>query len=219
MAGVVVAHQVTQARASEQAVDQILLEQELEVVADALLNSLSFTTDARDLEAMLDKAVTDFQFDRLIGSLVQDAGRAAESVAVTARPNIWHIRYVNPPCCARCAVLAGRVYRWSEGFKRHPGCDCSMIPTTVAAPFAQSAETLFENGQIRGLSKADAKAVNDGVSLSEVVNIRRSEAGLIQSGRAIRRAGRLTPEGIYQRANGDRGEAVRLLTAFGYLRP
>lgn len=214
----VATHQAAAAQVSERAVAQMLLEQEIDARADAMLNALAFTTDAPTLTAMIDSTTVQAQFDRLVESLVQDAGRAAESVATTVRPNVWHIRYVTPPCCGRCAVLAGRVYRWSEGFLRHPNCDCVMVPTTVAAPFAQSPDTLFENGQIQGLSKADAQAVRDGASLTEVVNVRRKEAGLMQSGRVLRRGSRPTPEAIYRLADGDREKAVRFLTQAGYVR-
>ena len=60
---------------------------------------------------MVEQAETDFDFDRLVESIVTDAARAAESVSMTAYPDIYHVRYVNPPCCSRCAILAGRVYR------------------------------------------------------------------------------------------------------------
>src|SRR5690348_18342012 len=35
---------------------------------------------------------------------------------------------LNPPSCQRCAILAGRWYRWSQGFLRHPRCDCVNLP-------------------------------------------------------------------------------------------
>jgi hypothetical protein len=148
---------------------------------------------------------------------VQDAGRAAESVATAARPDTGHVRYLSPPSCGRCAVLAGRVYRYSEGFKRHTNCDCTMIPTTVANPqFVQDPVDLMERGQIRGLSKADMQAVADGADLGKVVNVRKRAAGLRESGRVLARAGKPTPEGIYRLAS-DQTAAVAMLRRFGYL--
>lgn len=209
-------HQVAAAQLAERAVAQMLIEQEIEAAADALLNSVAFTTEARSFEAMATSA-GDAGFDRLVESLVQDATRAAESVATAVRPDIYHVRYVTPPCCGRCAVLAGRVYRYSDGFLRHPNCDCVMVPTTVAAPFAQSPDRLFEQGQITDLSKADAKAIRDGADVGQVVNVRRKAAGLSESGRVLARAGRPTPEGIY-RITSTRTEAVDLLRRYGYVR-
>lgn len=209
-------HQVTQARFSENAVGEMLAEQDIEAEADALLNSTAFTTDAQAFERMLD-ATAEADFDRLVESLVQDAGRAAESVATAVRPDIYHVRYLSPPSCGRCAVLAGRVYRYSEGFKRHPNCDCVMIPTTVAAPYTQDPTEMVKQGQVTGLSKADLRAINDGADLNRVVNVRLKKAGLQEAGRVLSRAGRPTPEGIYRMAS-TRSEAVGLLARFGYVR-
>lgn len=55
-------------------------------------------------------------------SLVQDAGRQADSVAIFARPRVGWVRMVNPPCCSRCAILAGRWFKGNAGFQRHPRC-------------------------------------------------------------------------------------------------
>lgn len=217
VARVVKTHQMTQAVLSERAVAEMLLEQEIDAQAEATLNSLAFTTDMQTLEAMVN-ATADAEFERLMESITQDAGRSAESVAIALMPDIYHVRYVTPPCCGRCAVLAGRVYRWSEGFKRHPNCSCVMAPTTVAAPFAQSPDQLFDAGQIRGLSKADAKAIRHGADVGQVVNVRKRAAGLNESGRALARAGRPTPEGIYRLAGTDRNKAVELLGQYGYVR-
>lgn len=62
----------------------------------------------------------------LAGTQVQDAGRAATAVAMTADRNVygWE-REVHPPSCSRCLVLAGRVYSHSSGFQRHKHCDCT----------------------------------------------------------------------------------------------
>lgn len=215
---IVAAHQATEATLAQSAVAEMLDEQAIESAADALLNSAAFITAVDTLEVMLEQVANDFEFDRLVESLVQDAGRAAESVAVTVRPNIGHVRYLNPPSCSRCTVLAGRVYRYSEGFLRHPGCDCVMIPTTVANPnFVQDPVDLMKAGQVTGLSKADRRAILDGADFGQVVNVRLRKAGLMQSGRVLARSGRPTPEGIYAMTS-TRDEAVRLLAQFGFIR-
>ncbi|GAA2008048.1 hypothetical protein [Nocardioides kribbensis] len=214
--GVVAAHQITQAQASQVAVEEMLAEQEIDSIAEALLNIAAFATEPSTLTQMIEATDTDFEFERLVESIVQEAARAAESVSIAVRPDIYHVRYVNPPCCARCAILAGRVYRWSTGFERHPGCDCSMIPTTIASPYAQNPDQLVADGQVRGLSKADMKALADGADLGQVVNIRRRAAGLNESGRALARGGRPTPAGIYRLAS-DRAQAIELLRRYGYI--
>lgn len=218
VASVVMVHQIANATTSEQAVAEMLAEQEIDTLAEAMLNSSAFTPSVRDVDAMLEKVEADWQFDRLVASLVQDAGRAAESVAVVTRPNVYHVRYVNPPCCSRCAILAGRSYRWSDGFQRHPGCDCSMIPTTIASPFRQDPAQLVEDGLVTGLSKADTRALSDGADLNQVVNARLRSAGLTPAGEALRRGSRPTPAGIYRKAGDDREQALSLLARHGYIR-
>lgn len=216
--GVVAAHQIANAQTSQTAVAEMLAEQDINSIADAPLDLASFTTDATSMDQMLAGIDTDSEFDRLVDSIVQDAARAAESVAVAVRPHIYHVRFISPPCCPRCAILAGVVYKWSQGFERHPGCDCSMIPTTVASPFVQNPDELVRTGQVRRLSKADMQALADGADLNQVVNVRLKKAGLLEAGQALTRGGRPTPAGIYRTADGDRDRAMALLARYGYIR-
>lgn len=210
--------QIAQAEFAQEAVGLMLDQQQIAAAADALLNSEAFTTSVSSFEAMLDQIETDWQFDQLVGSLVQDAGRAAEGVAIAARPRIGHVRMLNPPSCSRCAVLAGRVYRYSTGFLRHPGCDCVMVPTTLANPnLVQDPKDLMRRGLVTGLSKADQQAIRDGADFGRVVNVRRQAAGMRESGRALSRRGRPTPEAIYRDAGDDRERALALLQQAGYL--
>lgn len=217
VASVLASHQIANAQTSQTAVAEMLTEQGIHSSPEGTINPAAFTTQASSIEAMLQQAATDWQFKQLVESLVQDAGRSAESVSVASRSHIYHVRAVNPPCCSRCAILAGRVYRWSTGFQRHPGCDCTMIPTTVASPLLSTPADLFAQGKITGLSKADAQAVRDGADLSQVVNVQRKAAGLTESGHTLIRAGRPTPAGIYRQAGDDRAKAVELLKQHGYL--
>jgi hypothetical protein len=116
---------------------------------------------------------------------VADAGRTATGAGITARPRVHgYVRVVNPPACGRCVVLAGRVYRWSEGFQRHPRCDCGMQPVASAeAKAARSPEELFRSmdssEQEKAFTVAGAKAIRDGADIGQVVNSRRGmyEAG------------------------------------------
>ncbi|WP_418060800.1 hypothetical protein [Pimelobacter simplex] len=217
---VVAKYQVAQAQLANRAVAAMLDEQSLDAAADALLNSAAFTTSVRMLEAMLDEA-GDVGFDRLVESLVQDAGRAAEEVAVAVREDIGHVRYLDPPSCSRCVVLAGRVYRYSTGFLRHPGCDCVMIPTTLAnRDLVQDPVDLARRGLVTGLSKADRRAILEyDADFNQVVNIRAKSAGLKESGRVLARNGKMTPEGIFRAAGDDRDALVDLLADNGYVDP
>lgn len=195
----------------------MLAEQSIDEAAEALLNSVGFTSELDAIMAAIETAATDFEFERIVESFVQDAGRAAESVTIAARPRVAWVRHLTLPSCSRCAVLAGRVYRYSEGFQRHPGCDCVMVPTTIGSDLAYDLDDLVQSGQVTGLSKADRKAIRDGADLGRVVNVRRSQAGLSESGRVLYRRGRLTPEAIYRQTGDDREAALALLKANGYL--
>lgn len=155
--------------------------------------------------------------DMVAHTMVQDAGRQAASVDMFTRPKVGYVRAVNPPCCQRCAVLAGAFYKVS-GFARHPRCDCFMIPTTAAKPngFGQSVEP----DEIKDLSKAQRQAIDDGADMNQVINQRRgrSKDGMTTTEGATRRSGatRLTPEAIY-RVSATREEALMRLRANGYL--
>lgn len=169
--------------------------------------------------------------DRIVSTQVVDAGRAAESVSTAVRPQVsgW-VRMLTPPSCPRCTVLAGRFYRYNAGFLRHPGDDCIMIPANedVAGDLRTDPLAAIKSGQVAGLSAADTRAiVEDGADPAKVINSHRgmsteqSPAGKIQvttEGTSKSRRGtvRLRPESIYQLAT-DRGDAIRLLTKFGYI--
>lgn len=218
VAGVVAAHQATAAYQADAVTSQALAEQDVDAAAQALLNSSAFTTGTESFARMVDEVSTATAFDQLVTSLVQDAARLAEQVAVTVRPGVGYVRYLNPPSCARCAVLAGRVYRYSEGFLRHPRCDCTMSPTSLSDPITpQDSVELVRTGMVRGLSRADEHAVNDGADLGQVVNVRLRKAGLTTAGRVLTRRGRPTPEAIYATAR-TREEAIGQLIAAGYIR-
>ena len=195
-----------------------LKEQGIDAPAVGTVNRGSLLTDGSAIVDRLGQASSS-TFDALIVSLVQDAGRTAASVDMGRRPAITgHVRSLNPPSCPRCAVLAGRVYRYSDGFARHPGCDCLMTPTTESAgkDLTLDPTDAIKNGQITGLSSGDRAALDAGADLGQVVNVRRKEAGLTIGSSVVSRAGRLTPQGI-QRIASDRAEAVELLRRFGYI--
>lgn len=216
IATVVAAHQATAAFQAQPAIATQLAEQAIKEQGQALLVSTAFTTRADDFEQMLDEVDFDWQFNQLVASLVQDAGRTAESVAMAVTPRIGYVRYLSPPSCSRCAVLAGRIYRYSTGFQRHPGCDCTMLPTTLANDqFVHDPVELAKAGLVTGLSKADTQAIADGADIGQVVNVQRKAAGLRDSGLVLTRAGRPTPASIYRAAT-SREDAIERLIRAGY---
>jgi hypothetical protein len=156
---------------------------------------------------------------------VADASRGAAGVAITARPSVGWVRMVNPPCCQRCAVLAGKFFKWNTGFQRHPRCDCRHIPAENGQiPDGYTAD--IPASQIKDMTGAQRQAIADGADTNQVINSRRgrSKNGMTTSEGTTRRglAGqrgarrRLTPEGIY-RVSSTREEALQRLRDNGYI--
>jgi hypothetical protein len=167
--------------------------------------------------------------DMYVHTQVADAARGGASVAITARPKVQWCRMVNPPCCSRCAILAGRIYKYNQGFQRHPRCDCRHIPTTVANPEAvgSSVKALFDGGHVKGLRESQRQASADGADPINVINADRrvfrngkyvsKTQGMYTTEATKRGQRRLSPEGVYRIAS-DREEALKLLREHGYLR-
>jgi hypothetical protein len=140
--------------------------------------------------------------DGIVNTQVMDTARAAESVEVAVRPAVkGTVRCLQLPSCARCVILAGRWYRWSEGFSRHPNCDCFHIPTGAADsaplhPLATDPLGAVKAGEVKGLSKSELRAIDDGADLNQVVNVRRSG---VQTAQIFGQKVKLTTEGITSR--------------------
>lgn len=118
----------------------------------------------------------------LVRTQVADAGRMAVQAAMADDETVrGYVRQVHLPACARCIILAGRFYRYSAGFQRHPGCDCTMVPARgeqwvesqdpaelIAAMREQHPAKLHQS-----LSEGDLKALDEGADLNQVVNAHR----------------------------------------------
>lgn len=201
--------------------DAILSEQGISTARDATVAPTSLLTGVRPTLGMLAQAASEQAMLRLVETLVTDASRTARSVDQATRPAVTgYVRSLRPPSCGRCAVLAGRVYRYSHGFQRHPRCDCLMMPTdhTVGPQLVTNPSAAFNSGQIHGLSKADAEAVAAGADIGQVVNAQRKASGLTVGSSVMIRAGRLTPAACLARG-GTREGVVALLRQFGYIAP
>ncbi|AXX32060.1 hypothetical protein APASM_4695 [Actinosynnema pretiosum subsp. pretiosum] len=146
----------------------------------------------------------------LTSTAVADAGRQAEGVAgVTSPRTRGYVRMLVPPTCARCAVLAGRVYGRRAAFRRHPRCDCRHIPAAESAPDLTTSprryfDALSKPDQDRVFTSAGAQAIRDGADIGQVVNARTGAYGLAGAG------ARITP---------DEAAALREGRAVGRLRP
>lgn len=130
--------------------------------------------------------------EAMLGGLADMAMYAATAVADTARDAtqaamaadgrvVAYTRIVRLPACARCIVLAGRQYAYSEGFLRHPNCDCQTVPLTEdrwgEVPTAEELYAQMGEEQRRRVFGGDgARALERGADIGQVVNARRGMA-------------------------------------------
>lgn len=174
-------------------------------------------------------------FRMLVGSLVADSGRKAATALNATRFTGGYVRMLNPPSCSRCAILAGRWFRWNDGFQRHPQCDCVHIPAKsgdwardegfVSDPY-EYFESLSEADQARLFGKSNARAIRDGADIFQVENAKRgmaidgqtTTASTSRRGIYRGRGARLTPDAIYRTA-GTRTNALKMLEEYGYVLP
>lgn len=148
--------------------------------------------------------------DLMVRTAVADAGRAADSVGMVARPSVTsYIRVVEGGACSRCIVLAGREYGVSKAFLRHPRCHCGMEPVTSEhRPTPTSPEThvaqMTAAEKEQAFGKAGAKAINEGADIAQVVNARRGMTTAAAYGRTVQATTEgATRRGIAGKALGD----------------
>ena len=122
---------------------------------------------------------------------ISDAARMAILTHLAARPGTTWVRVVRPPCCARCAILAGKKGSSRMKFLRHPGCDCTAIPVSEATSdmhklFYFDAKEYFDSlapeQQAKVFTKAGARAIRDGADINQVVNARRGMKPITSAG-------------------------------------
>jgi hypothetical protein len=223
---------------------------ELERQRDALLARVARQADRQVRRPVSDEQRRE-QVERIKAETLARIERSrAERRAASARPErtvnrgavsrravtVGYIRLLTPPSCARCAILAGRFYKWSDGFQRHPMCDCKHVPATqeVADPLLTDPQAYFESlspeQQDYYFGKAGAEAIRSGADISRVVN---AQDGMYvaDDGRRYTRTGSKTRRGrrgsapvlrptvwqIYKDARGDRERAKRALEFNGYI--
>lgn len=132
-----------------------------------------------------------FQMQRIAASEVADAGRGAASVAMVANRSVTgYVRTVRSGACARCAILAGRWYRWNADFERHRRCQCFGTPATEARPGRHLNPMSFFSGlsraeQDRRFTIGGATAIRNGADIYKVVNAGRSVQTLDAYGQKV----------------------------------
>lgn len=216
MVASVSAAQFVAVRIADSYASDALLEQGLtdDPVGDVAASELvGLAGDGRDLDTLLYGAVVTTKeavaggadeaqamlagrsaLDLLTATAVQDAGRAAEQVAMASRRVTTYVRMVNLPACSRCVILAGSVYRTSQAFLRHPKCDCRNIPSSedVAGDLTTNPRAYFKSlsraEQDRTFTAAGAESIRLGADMAQVVNARRGAAGLTPAGARLTQA-------------------------------
>lgn len=122
---------------------------------------------------------------------IGDAGRVGVQIATALQPKlVGYVRLVHLPACGRCIQLAGRLYRYSKGFLRHPRCDCQMKPVTGTQwrkqYRGQDPQALFEEmtptQQAKAFGVREAEAIRAGADIHRVVNARRKGALYVAGG-------------------------------------
>lgn len=172
---------------------------------------------------------------------IADIARQAAGADIASRPGVGYVRMVRPGGCSRCSILAGKFYRWNDGFLRHPRCNCKHVAANVASQAEayangliddpnESFKSLSESEQDRIYGKDGARAIREGADISQVVNARRGMTangnftieGTTRRGNAAgnlkRGQRRMTPESIYKQAKTPE-DARALLEYHGYTLP
>jgi hypothetical protein len=152
--------------------------------------------------------------DAIVRTAVADTGRAADMVAMSAKPAVTgYIRVVEAGACDRCIVLAGNEYRTDKAFARHPRCQCGMEPVTrehrpkPASPKELVAQ-MSDAEKRKTFGEAGAKALAEGADIGQLVNARRGMDSATVFGRKLQ----VTSEGTTRRGFAAR----RLATEKGF---
>ncbi|WP_435107344.1 anthrax toxin lethal factor-related metalloendopeptidase [Nocardiopsis synnemataformans] len=229
---------VVAAQRSAAGLSEPYLRQVLGLEPDAVLNPTALAgvaSDGRPLETLLERPVVTVlsylatgravgdamaaglaMLELIVGTQVHDAARVADLIGITARRGVAYTRVVELPACDRCIVLAGREYPYSEGFERHPRCDCAIMPirSGEGAPWLSPRElfnAMSPAEQLRRFGAAAVAAIAAGADIAQVVNARRgmtTAAGRLVTTEGTTRRGyagsRLAAAAGTARAAGDR---------------
>ena len=177
---------------------------------------------------------------------VMDTARQAESLDITSRPKVGYVRVESASCCDRCMLLAGKWFRFNEGFLRHPHCHGRHVPCNqgmakqqgwISDPM-EGFKSLSREEQDKRFGANYAQAIRDGADIYQVVNSKRgmqrvgkgytaltTSEGTTRYGWASmqyaqqsgrRMKRRLSIDGIYSLTGGDREKTISALKANGY---
>lgn len=161
-------------------------------------------------------------------TLLADTRRSVYGVDMMSRPSVGgYVRMLQAPSCSRCAILAGKFYRWNDGFLRHPRCDCQHVPVAgkkaandaglISDPY-EYFNSLSREEQAKVFGKAEAQAIRDGADIYRVQNVRQRGLSTAIGRGKNRQYATMTVDDIYRTA-GNRTNAIRMLEQQGYIKP
>lgn len=225
------AYQVRSGQVASAFVPVMLAQQQIdapEVGMSAVAPLVGFTGQGYPAEWALKGAKTQVQRDMLMRTILQDTARQVAATSIASRPKVTgYVRVLEGASCARCVILAGKFYKYNQGFKRHPRCDCRHAPTNKEEP--QNPRDIFDamsaEEQDRTFTRAGAEAIRMGADMNRVVNARQGIQTAQVLGRQVKIATvgkrfseypRLMPETILAHAE-SREHALDMLRRFGYL--
>lgn len=135
----------------------------------------------------------EFVANSIVKSGIADAARSSVQTGMQARPAVrGYVRMLRGKSCARCAILAGRVYRRATAFRRHPRCDCIHVPAAenVASDWATDPQAYFRSlsveDQDRIFTQPGAEAIRLGADVAQVVNARMDMSTVTVFGREVK---------------------------------
>jgi hypothetical protein len=113
-------------------------------------------------------------------TVMADTSRSVVSADIIQRPKVGgFVRMLNTPSCSRCVILAGKWFRWNEGFKRHDKCDCIHIPASenVAGDMRTDPYEYFNSLSIKDqesvFGKRESQAIREyGADIYRVMNVK-----------------------------------------------
>jgi len=164
----------------------------------------------------------------LVLTLMADTRRSVYSADIVSRPAVGgYVRMLNPPSCSRCVILAGRFYRWNDGFRRHDRCDCEHVAVAgrkaaegagmVSDPYDYF-KSLSKSEQDRMFGSGNAQAIRDGADIYRVENVRLRGLRTANGRGRSRWYSTMTVDDIYDIAGDSRATAISLLRQQGYIK-
>lgn len=133
------------------------------------INTVAFLAsapDGRSMSTLLDESVvhaktavkngasaskalsmTETWLSGMLLTVMADTRRGVVGADIAQRPAIaGYTRMLNAPSCSRCVILAGRYFKWNQGFQRHPRCIPAGV--TVSLPGLEAATKRWYEGEL-----------------------------------------------------------------------